>query len=93
MRVTVRRWDVRLISPDALASYMSFRDESTRSLGEKVGCSHGTIHNYLSGKVKNVPDKRAKSIARVLNVPAEALFMPTVSTVTRDVPPQRGAVA
>ncbi len=93
MRVTVRRWDVKLISGDALASYMRFREESTRSLAEKVGCSHGTIHNYCGGKVKNVPEKRAKAIARILNVPTEALFVPTVSTVTRDVPPKRERVA
>lgn len=93
MRVTVRRVDVKLISPAALVSYMSFRDESTRSLGEKVGCSHGTIHNYTSGRITNVPDKRAKAICRVLNVPVEALFMPTVTTVKRDVPPARKRVA
>lgn len=93
MRVLVRRIDVQLISTDALASYMQFRGESTRSLGEKVGCSHGTIHNYLRGRVKNVPTDRAKAICRVLSVPVEALFMPRVSTVQRDVPPKRERVA
>lgn len=93
MRVQIRRVDVRLISTDALASYMRFRDETTRSLAEKVGCSHGTIHNYMRGRVKNVPDARAKAICRMLNVPVEALFMPTVSTVQRDVPESKERVA
>lgn len=87
MRVKVRRVDVRLISTDALASYMRFREETTRSLAEKVGCSHGTIHNYMRGRVRNVPEKRAKAMCRILSVPVEALFAPTVSTVQRDVPP------
>ncbi|HEY9248906.1 MAG TPA: helix-turn-helix transcriptional regulator [Rariglobus sp.] len=88
MRVLVRRFDVQLISPEALASYMKFRDESTRSLGEKVGCSHGTIHNMVRGNTTNVPEVRAKKIARVLNVPVEALFKGEVSIVQRDVPPK-----
>lgn len=93
MRVTVRRVDVQLISTDALASYMRFRDETTRSLGEKVGCSHGTIHNYMAGRTRNVPPERAKAICRMLNVPLEALFAPTVSTVKRDIPPTSEQVA
>lgn len=93
MRVTVRRVDVQLISPDALVSYMSFHGETTRSMGEKVGCSHGTIHNYMRGHVRNVPEDRAKAMCRVLNVPVEALFAPMVSTVKRDVPPPRKQVA
>lgn len=88
MRIKTQRVDYRLISPDALASYMRFRGESTRSLGEKVGCSHGTIHNYASGKIKLVPEGRAKVLCRVLGVPLEVLFVPEVSTVTRDVPPK-----
>lgn len=91
MRIKTQRVDYRLISPDALASYMRFREETTRSLGEKVGCSHGTIHNYARGNVKFVPEKRAKALCRVLGVPLEVLFVPKASTVTRDVPPRTAA--
>lgn len=82
---------MQLISGDAMASYMHFRGETTRSLGQKVGCSHGTIHNMLRGKTKTIPPRRARSVAQVLNVPIEALFRPDLSTVTRDVPPKQVA--
>ncbi len=91
MRTTVRRFDVHLISSAAMESYMEFRRETTRSLAKKVGCSHGTIHNYLRGNTKVIPADRARSIAQVLNVPVEALFAPNLSTVTRDVPAMRRA--
>lgn len=87
MRDTATVLDVRLISGAALAQYMAFREETNRSLAEKVGCSHGTIHNIKTGKVRTVPMKRAKAIARILNAPFESLFLAELSNVTRDVPP------
>lgn len=89
MRVKVRRFDVEVISGSALASFMKFKGESTRSLALKVGCSHGTIHNMIRENVRQVPDARATKIAEILGTPKEALFKPGVSIVTRDVPGYR----
>ena len=89
MRDTATVLDVRLISGAALAQYMAFREETNRSLAQKVGCSHGTIHNIKSGRVKTVPLKRAKAIAGALNAPLEALFVHEPSSFARDVPPAR----
>lgn len=91
MRVTQTDVNVRVSNPRAIAEYMEFCDESTRSLAMKVGCSHGTIHNMITGRTRNIPMKRAKRVAKILNAPFSALFLPDMSTVTRDVPPRRAA--
>lgn len=85
MIITERRFDVRLISADALARYMKFRDVSVRALAVKVGCSPATIGHLRSGHRDYVNDDWAKAIEDALEAPRGSLFVPEVSTVTREV--------
>lgn len=78
------RLDVRLISKDALAQYMSYRGLSVRKLAEKVGCSRATIGHLRSGKSTYIRPEWAKSIERHLDAPAGSLFVAEVSSVTRE---------
>ena len=94
MRVNERRYDVELISPDALVQYMRFRgDMSLKRLADLVTLrgvktSKATIGHLTSGHVKRTNMERAKAIAAVLDVPVNALFAnPRVSIVQRDVKP------
>ena len=85
MIVTERRFDVRLISADALARYMSYRDMSVRALALKVGCSPATIGHLRSGHRDYVRTEWAKAIEDSLEAPRGSLFVPEVSNVTREV--------
>lgn len=85
MKKTEVRFDVRLISSGALAQYMKHRDETCRSLANKVGCSHSTIGHLRSGKSTYVRPEWARAIERALDAPSGSLFVPEVSTVTREV--------
>lgn len=80
-----RRLDVRLISSQALAQYMTFRDMSVRKLASKVGCSTATIGHLRSGKRAYVNPEWAKAIERHLDAPQGSLFVAELSTVTREV--------
>jgi len=98
MRVIERRFDVELISPDALVQYMRFRDNmSLKQLADAVTrmgvkTSKATIGHLTSGHVKRTNVERAKAIAKVLNAPVHALFAePRVSIVQRDVRPGKRA--
>lgn len=84
MLVTERRFDVRLISSTALAQYMKYRGLSVRDLAEKVGCSRATIGHLRSGERNYVRPEWAKKIEKALDAPAGSLFVPEVSTVTRE---------
>lgn len=92
MIVTERRFDVKLISADGLKNYMAFHGYSVRTLAAKVGVSHASIGHLTSGARNTCKPEVARKIARVLNCPVEALFMPRVSTVQREVGP-RGRAA
>lgn len=78
-----RRFEVRLVSPDALRQYMKFRDYTMRSLAARVGCSHSLIGHLCTGTVKVVRPEYAKAIAKALDCPVESLFMAKVSRVAR----------
>lgn len=103
MRVTERRLDVKLISPELLRRYMRYRGPSGRrmtlqELADAVtlrGCktSKATIGHLASGHVKTTHPDRAKAIAEVLDVPQDVLFKDEVSIVQRDVPPKKGKAA
>jgi hypothetical protein len=83
------RFEVRLISAAALASYMDARDFTVRSLADAVGGSHlrSTIGHLRSGKRPTCDKDLAKRIERVLNAPKGSLFIPSVSRVSREVAP------
>ena len=69
---------MRLISASALRQYMSFRGYSVRSLAIKVGVSHGTIGWLTSGHRSTAKPTTAKAIAKALDCPVDALFVPIV---------------
>lgn len=79
-----RRFDVRLISADALARYMKYRDLSVRDLAVKVGCSRATIGHLRSGHRDYVRPEWAKRIEDALEAPRDSLFVAEISSVTRE---------
>ena len=70
------RLDLRLISAQALRQYMEFRGHSVRTLAAKVGVSHGTIGWLTSGNRDTTKIQTAQKIAKALDCPVEALFVP-----------------
>lgn len=83
MLVIERRFDVRLISSSAFAEYMKFRDLTVRDLADRVGCSRATVGHLRSGARTYVRPDWAKKIEKTLNAPPGSLFVPELSTVTR----------
>lgn len=85
------RFELKLISSDALARYMKTRGFTVRSLAEAVGGPHvrSTIGHLRSGKRSHCEDDLAERIERVLNAPSGSLFMPSISRVAREVQPMR----
>lgn len=83
------RFELKLISADALASYMKTRDFTVRSLADAVGGAHlrSTIGHLRSGKRSTCDRDLALRIERVLNAPRGSLFIPSVSRVAREVAP------
>ena len=79
------RLDVRLISAASLRQYMSFRGYSVRKLATTLGVSHGTIGWLTSGKRLVTKPETAKAIAKALDCPVEALFVPEVVRGSRTV--------
>ena len=86
------RLDVRLISATALRQYMSFRGYSVRSLAAKTGVSHGTIGWLTSGRRNTTKPSTATRIAKALDCPVDALFVPIVVRGSRSAI-HRGAAA
>ena len=96
--MTVRnevRFEVRLISHQALAQYMGHRGFTVRSLAAAVtfhlkkrnrsaSCSPATIGHLRSGKRNTCGPEIARAIEEVLGAPAGSLFVPKVSNVIRD---------
>lgn len=87
MRRKEVRFDVKLISSTALAQYMQHRGLTVRGLAEKVGCSRATIGHLRSGKSTYVRPEWARAIERRLDAPKGSLFVPVLSTVTRETAP------
>lgn len=85
MVVIEGRFDVKLISAQAFADYMKFRDLSVRSLAERVGCSHSVIGHLRSGERDTCKPETAKRIEKALNAPPGSLFIGKVSRVSREV--------
>lgn len=77
------RFDV-IVNSDMLVTHMEFAGYTCRTLAAKVGCSHSTIGHYRTGTRKNCSPERAGKIAKTLNAPVKALFLPTVSRVAHD---------
>ena len=84
------RFEVKLISADALASYMATRGFTVRTLADATGGPRlrSTIGHLRSGKRSTCDKDLAQKIERVLNAPKGSLFMPSVSRVAREVPPE-----
>lgn len=82
------RFELKLISADALASYMKTRDFTVRSLADAVGgAQHRSTIGHLRSGARSVCDPDlAKRIERVLNAPRNSLFIPSISRVSREVP-------
>ena len=85
MRTVEGRFEVRLISSEALRSYMRFRGYTVRSLADRIGCSHSTVGFLTSGRRNTCRPEWATKIAKALDCPVESLFEPRVSRVVRDV--------
>lgn len=85
MIIEERRFEVRLVSPDALRQYMKFRGFTMRSLAKRVGCSHSLIGFLCTGDVKTCRPEYAVRIAEALDCPVESLFAAKVSRVAREV--------
>lgn len=85
------RFEVRLISNQALAQYMKFRGYTVRSLADALGnpSLRPTIGHLRSGKRKTCDPSLAKRIERVLDAPTGSLFVPAVSRVAREVGPEK----
>lgn len=80
-----RRFEVRLISPDALRQYMKFRKFTIRGLAARVGCSRTLIGFLVKGTRRTCGPEIANGIAEALDCPLDALFAPRVSSVQREV--------
>lgn len=78
------RLEVRLISHIALAQYMGYRGLSVRALADKADISRSEIGNLRSGARSNCKPEKAKRIAKALDCPVDALFVPRVLRVARD---------
>lgn len=77
------RFEVRLISSDALAQYMRFRGFTVRSLAQRVGCSRSTIGHLRTGERRVCKPDLARAIERALDAPAGSLFVPRLLRVAR----------
>lgn len=78
------RFEVKLISPDALAQYMRYRNHTVRSLAEVTGGHRSTIGHLRSGKRTTCSPDLAKRIERALDAPHGSLFVPRISRVARE---------
>ena len=79
---------MRLISSQALAQYMRYREASVRQLAAKVGCSPATIGHLRSGKRSYVNQEWARAIEKFLDAPKGSLFVPELSRVSRETGPR-----
>ena len=82
------RFEVQLISAQALAQYMLHRGFTVRSLADQVNrrakCSRATIGHLRSGRRKTCSPIVAREIERCLDAPKGSLFVPKVSRVALD---------
>ena len=76
--------EVKLISSQALAQYMTFRGHTVRSLAKRVNRSPSLIGHLRSGRRKTCDPNVAKLIERELQAPPGSLFVAKVLHVSRD---------
>ena len=102
MRITERRVDVDLMSPQALVEFIRFKGASYRTVAEEAtrilhlsgstrGVSKSTVGHLATGHIKSTNPEAARAICKALGVPTAALFVVKVSTVQRDVPARSAA--
>lgn len=95
MIVKEARFDVKLISHQALAGYMDHRDFTVRGLADaatvhlkrkrsKATVSRSTVGHLRSGQRSTCGTDVAKAIEDVLGAPRGSLFVGQVSTVSRE---------
>lgn len=84
------RFEVRVISHQAFAAYMNHRGYTVRSLADALGDQRlrSTIGHLRSGKRPTCDPTLARRIEKVLDAPRDSPFVPLVSRVAREVPPQ-----
>lgn len=69
---------VRLISAQALDQWMRFREETNRSLADKVGRSPSLIAHLRRGARSYCDPKLGPLIEKKLDAPRGSLFLPEV---------------
>lgn len=82
---------MKIISSEALAGYMAFRGHTVRSLAERAGVSHSLVGFLRKGTRTTTSPKSARAIAKALDCPVEALFVPRLSNVSRETAQKRRA--
>lgn len=75
------RW-VRLTSQDVFRAFIKDRGLSYKQLGDMAGCHKSMIGQLVNGDRSTCTEDLARSIARVFNVPVEALFAPSESAIS-----------
>lgn len=85
MIIEVGRLEVRLISPDSLRQYMRFRHLTIREVARRAGCSRSLVGFLVKGTRKTCGPDTARRIAEAVDCPVEALFVPRISNVQREV--------
>jgi DNA-binding XRE family transcriptional regulator len=92
-----RRWPrgtwMRLISPDVLRTWMGHTGKSLTDLANAAAVSRGFISHLTAGRKNTCKPSTAVAIARCLDVPLEALFVPSISRGTGQTIKQRGRAA
>lgn len=100
MRETTERLDIKLTNAEMFGQLMKANGYTVRTLAEaiklvlirknsKAKISAPTIGHLRRGARNTVSHDVALAIAELFNLPANALFTPKLTTVTRDVPPTR----
>jgi transcriptional regulator with XRE-family HTH domain len=80
---------MRLTSPEMLRATMDRRNFSMARLARYAGCSKSMIGHLCSGHKKTCTPSLATRIAEALDVPAELLFVPSLSTSRSQCLPER----
>jgi Helix-turn-helix. len=75
------KW-VRLRSQDIFRSFIKDRKLSYKQVGDMAGCHKSMIGQLVNGDRTTCTEDLALSIARVFNVPMEALFVPSPSAIS-----------
>lgn len=87
MRTNGWRFEVKLISTEALRSYVAHRGMTLQEVANKAGVSRQLVGLLHSGKRNSCKPINAYSIEKALDAPKGSLFLETASTVQRDTAP------